>query len=285
MTSNTRGRSRSPSNRQHPSSSDSQVPYTAHGPFVITNQDASNDISRGFVKGHWLDSILLAKEYVGQRRCTYVAHYRLLQFIKNPHHDMKAALADIAAAHGDILKLQTTLTLNTANLADIDHAAKCKQAIVRSIVLGILAIQGHKSRPTFLRTLSDIGIWTTDTQQACLQEYFAVTAGIPGAFLHTGTQRRSRSNKKWMSYAQYGETMDELANYNQGFNGPLHMAHNDPIRRPHTMQVSYQPYDGNYRGPFDLNSPFSYFPLVPETTYFRRDLQECPGHTERHPIY
>ena len=214
MTSRTRGRSRSASNHQQASSSDRQLPFTAHGPFVVTNQDASNDISRGFIKGHWLDSVLLAKEYTGQRRVTFLAHFRLLQFIKNPHHDMKAALTDIGAALGDLLNLQSKLTLNTVNLVDSAHASKCKQAVIRAIVLGILAIHGHRSRSTFLRTLSDIGLYATDTQQACLQEYFAVTTGIPGAFLHTGAKRRSRSNKKWMSYEQYGETMDEHTSYN-----------------------------------------------------------------------
>ena len=71
--------------------------------------------------------------------------------------------------------------------------------------------------------------------------------------------------------------MDELASYNQGFIGPLHMAHNDPIRRPHTMQVRYQPYDGNYRGPFDHNSPFSYFPLFPEPATLDGIFRNAPG--------
>ena len=71
--------------------------------------------------------------------------------------------------------------------------------------------------------------------------------------------------------------MDEHASYNQGFNGPLHMAHNDPNRRPHTMQVRYPPYDGNYRGPFDHNSPFSYFPLFPEPPTSDGIFRNHPG--------
>jgi len=143
------------------------------------NQDSADTISRAFIKGHWYDALLLAKEYTGQRRVTFLAHFRLNKFTQRPHHNIKVALTTIATALGDINILQTTLTLNTVNLIDSTHALKCKQAIIRALVLGVLAIHGHKDREIFLTSLSALGLYDTDTQQSCLQEYFAITQGFP----------------------------------------------------------------------------------------------------------
>ena len=131
------------------------------------NQDSADAISRAFIKGHWYDAVLLAKEYTSQRTVTFLAHFRLSQFTRSPHHNIKEALITIATALGDMNKLQTTLTLNTVNLNDSTHALKCKQAIIRALVLGVLAIHGHKDREVFLTSLSAIGLYDTDTQQAC----------------------------------------------------------------------------------------------------------------------
>ena len=250
--------------RDRSRSAASHHPHATHRPsssrplglHTIVNQDSADAISRAFIKGHWYDALLLASEYTGQRRVTFLAHFRINKYIQNPHHNIKVALTTIAIALGDINTLQTSLTLNTVNLIDSSHALKCKQAITRALVLGVLAIHGHKDREIFLTSLSALGLNDTDTQQSCLQEYFAITQGIPGAFLHSGSRRRSSSNKRWVSYENFAETMNEHTSYNQGYNGPIGID-----RRLHTMEIEYSLYTLDYNGPFMSSSPFSYFHL------------------------
>ena len=166
------------------------------GLHTIVNQDSADAISRAFIRGHWCDALLLASEYTGQRHITFQAHFRINKYIHDPHHNIKVAMTTIAVALGDIITLQTSLTLSTVDRIDRSHALKCRQAIIRTLVLGVLSIHGHKDRDAFLMALSSLGLSDTDTQQSCLQEYFAITHGIPDAFLHSGPKRRSNSNRR-----------------------------------------------------------------------------------------
>ena len=127
-------------------------------------------------------------------------------------------------------------------------------------MLGILSVHGHKDRDAFLLALSTLGLHSTLLQDSCLQQYFAITNGIPDAFTTNGPRRRSHSNSRWVSHQKYAETMQEEGPYNNCYLG----ARYSPDQRAHTLEIPYSTFPVLYHGPFEPESPFSYFTQIPQ---------------------
>ena len=132
---------------------------------TIVNHREQDTINRAFIRGDWLDSLLLSRDCTALCASTYKAHFRLMKYINSPSHNMSHALSSIAMALGDTLTAQ----FYSQDRLQKDHITKCTLAITKSLVLGILSVHGHKDRDAFLLALSSLGLHSTVLQDSCLQ--------------------------------------------------------------------------------------------------------------------
>ena len=58
----------------------------------IVNHREQDTINRAFIRGHWYDSLLLAKDRTDLNTSTHKAHWRLMSYISSPSHNMDHAL-------------------------------------------------------------------------------------------------------------------------------------------------------------------------------------------------
>ena len=119
-------------------------PYANMALHTIVNHREQDTINRAFIRGHWFDSLLLAKDRTALNTSTYKAHWRLMSYISSPTHNMDHALRSIAVALGDILAAQG-LSHDPLHMA---HIRKSRLAVTKALVLGILyPISPRTQRP------------------------------------------------------------------------------------------------------------------------------------------
>ena len=134
---------------------------------TIVNHREQDTINRAFIRGHWFDSLLLAKDRTALYTSTYRAHWRLTSYISSPTYNMDHALSSIAMALGDIMTAQGL----ARDPLHKTHIRKSRLAVTKALVLGILSVHGHKDRDAFVWALSSLGLHSTKLHDMCFQQY------------------------------------------------------------------------------------------------------------------